>query len=61
MEHMGAEYIGYLSFENSAFCREIYRVLRDRCDNPIHEIGEVDIPMRQIPEQLTGDKCVAKE
>jgi hypothetical protein len=23
MQHMGAEYIGCLSFENSAFCREI--------------------------------------
>jgi hypothetical protein len=42
MEHMGAEYIGYLSFENSAFCREIYRVLRDHCGNPINEIGDVD-------------------
>jgi hypothetical protein len=26
MQHMGAEYIGCLSFENPAFCREIYRV-----------------------------------
>ena len=61
MEHMGAEYIGCLSFENSAFCSEIYRVLRDHCGNPIHEIGEVDITDAPNTDQLTGDKCVAKE
>jgi hypothetical protein len=43
MQHMGAEYIGCLSFENPAFCREIYRVLRDYCGKPIHEIGDTDI------------------
>src|SRR4030095_16617682 len=54
MEHMGAEYIGYLSFENSAFCREIYRVLRDHCGNPINEIGDVDISYAPNTDQLTG-------
>jgi hypothetical protein len=43
MQHMGAEYIGCLSFGNSAFCREISRVLRGYCGNPIHEIGDTDI------------------
>jgi hypothetical protein len=43
MQHMGAEYVGCLSCENSAFCREIYRVLSDHCGNPIDEIGDVDI------------------
>ena len=61
MEHMGAEYIGCLSFENSAFCSEIYRVLRDHCGNPIHEIGEVDITDAANTDQLTGDRCVTKE
>jgi hypothetical protein len=43
MQHMGAEYIGCLSFEDSAFCREIYRVLSGYCGNPIDEIGDIDI------------------
>jgi hypothetical protein len=43
MQYRGAEYIGCLSFENSAFCREISRVLRDHCGNSIHEIGDIDI------------------
>ena len=38
MQHMGAEYIGCLSFEDSAFCREIYRVLSGYCGSPIDEI-----------------------
>jgi hypothetical protein len=40
---MGAEYVGCLSFEDSAFCREIYRVLGNYCGNPIDEIGDVGI------------------
>jgi hypothetical protein len=43
MHHMGAEYIGCLSFGNSAFCREIYGVLSDYRDNSIHDIGDIDI------------------
>ena len=43
MQHMGAEYIGCLSFEDSAFCREIYRVLSGYCGSPIDEIGDIDI------------------
>jgi hypothetical protein len=43
MQHMGAEYIGCLSFENSGFCREIYEVLGEHRGNSIDEIGNVDI------------------
>jgi hypothetical protein len=43
MQHMGAEYISCLSFEDSAFCREIYRVLSGYCGRPIDEIGDIDI------------------
>ena len=43
MQHMGAEYIGCLSFGNSAFCREIYVVLSEYCGNPIYEIGDIDV------------------
>ena len=45
MQHMGAEYIGCLSFGNSAFCREISRVLSEYCGNLIHEIGDMDISL----------------
>jgi hypothetical protein len=40
---MGAGYIGWLSFGSPAFCREIYRVLRESCGNPIFEIGDIEI------------------
>jgi hypothetical protein len=40
---MGAEYIGCLSFGNSAFCREVYIILSDHCGNTIREIGDIDI------------------
>jgi hypothetical protein len=43
MQNMGAEYIGCLSFEDSSFCREIYRVLSGYCGSPIDEIGDIDI------------------
>jgi hypothetical protein len=29
--------------KNSAFCREIYRVLGDYCGNAIHEIDHIDM------------------
>ena len=39
----GAEYIGCLLFENSAFCRKIYEILREYCGNPINEIGDIEL------------------
>ena len=43
MQDMGAEYIGCLLFENSAFCRKIYEILREYCGNPINEIGDIEL------------------
>ena len=43
MQHMEAEYIGCLLFENSDFCRAIYEILREYCGNPIHEIGDIEL------------------
>jgi len=53
MQHMGAEYIACLSFGNSAFCREVYGILRNSCGDPIHEIGDIDISY--APNEL-GDR-----
>ena len=55
MQHMGAEYIGCLSFGDSAFCREISRVLRDQCGRSIDEIGDLDISYTPN-ETLTGGR-----
>jgi hypothetical protein len=52
MQHMGAEYIGCLSFGSPAFCREIYRVLHEYCGNPIHEIGDISY----APNTAAGDR-----
>jgi len=43
MQHMGAEYIGCLLFENSDFCRKIYEILCEYCGNPINEIGDIEL------------------
>jgi hypothetical protein len=43
MEHCGAEYIGALLLSDSAFCREIFRLLVMNCGETIRDIGEIDI------------------
>jgi hypothetical protein len=53
MQHMGAEYIGCLSFQDSAFCSEIYEVLGNYCGNLIHDIGDMEISFAPM-EQITG-------
>ena len=53
MQHMGAEYIGCLSFGNSAFCREVYGILSEHCGNTILEVGDIDIS--HAPNEL-GDR-----
>jgi hypothetical protein len=56
MEHMGAEYIGCLSFGDPAFCREIYRVLREYSGAPIFEIGDIEISYAPNTTLVTGDR-----
>jgi hypothetical protein len=53
IQHMGAEYVGCLRLKNSAFCREIYRVLRESCGNAVHEIGDIDV---SYPQTEAGDR-----
>jgi hypothetical protein len=38
-----SEYIGSLSFDDAAFCREIYDLLKGLYRHSIAEIGELDI------------------
>jgi hypothetical protein len=56
MEHMGAEYIGCLSFGDPAFCRETYRVLREYSGAPIFEIGDIEISYAPNKTLVTGDR-----
>jgi hypothetical protein len=39
----GHEYIGSLLFNDSAFCREIYALLKRHCGKTIAEIGSLDV------------------
>jgi hypothetical protein len=43
MEHCGAEYVGALLLDDSAFCQEIFEVLNQNLGNTIHEIGDIDL------------------
>ena len=55
MQHMGAEYVGCLSFGDSAFSREVFTVLGDHCGKSINEIGNIDISYTPN-EPVTGDR-----
>src|SRR5262245_45428144 len=43
MEHRGAEYIGALLLSDTAFCREIFGLLVQKCGKTIREIGDIDL------------------
>src|SRR5262245_33135020 len=43
MEHCGAEYVGELSLDDPAFCREIFDVLIQNIGKMIQEIGDIDL------------------
>jgi hypothetical protein len=48
MEHCGAEYIGELSLDDPAFCREIFNVLIEHVGETIQEIGETDFSFMPV-------------
>jgi hypothetical protein len=43
IQHNDSEYVGCLSFDDAAFCREIYNLLKGLYRHSILEIGELDI------------------
>ena len=43
IEHEGAEYVGRLLFDDSAFCTEVYKLLLDHRGHSIKEIGGLEI------------------
>jgi hypothetical protein len=43
MEHCGAEYVGALLLDDSAFCQEIFEVLSQNLGNTIQEIGDINL------------------
>ena len=49
IEHEGQEYVGTLLFDDSLFCREVYRQLLEHCGESIHQIGEIDISYPRDP------------
>ena len=43
VEHEGSEYMGCVMFEDSAFCRQIYQLLKDCCGRRIFDLGSLDV------------------
>jgi hypothetical protein len=43
IQYNDSEYMGWLSFDDAAFCREIYNLLKGLYRHSILEIGELDI------------------
>jgi hypothetical protein len=43
MEHRGTEYVGVLLISDTAFCREIFRVLLQNRGKTMQEIGSIDL------------------
>jgi hypothetical protein len=44
IEYQGRRYMGAMGFDSSAFCRQIYTLLRSRIGLSIKEIGDIDLP-----------------
>jgi hypothetical protein len=51
MEHEGQEYVGTLLFEETLFCREIYRLLVEHCGDPIEKIADMDLESYFLPSR----------
>ena len=47
IQYNDSEYMGCLSFDDAAFCREIYHLLKELYRHSILEIGELDISWAQ--------------
>src|SRR5262247_500011 len=43
MEFQGNAYMGTLLFDNAAFCRQIYDLLKNHCSESIKQIGDLDL------------------
>jgi hypothetical protein len=43
IEHNKEHYVGTLSFDDSAFCSQIYALLQHHLDQSIKEIGDLDV------------------
>jgi hypothetical protein len=43
MQHEGFRYMGFLTFDDSPFCHEIYRLLKSNLGKSIKEIGDIDL------------------
>jgi len=44
IEHEGEEYLGALLFDDQFACRRTYKLLLRHRGEPIHKIGEIDLP-----------------
>jgi hypothetical protein len=43
MQYQGSRYMGFLAFDDSTFCRQIYDLLKSKAGLSIKEIGDIDL------------------
>jgi hypothetical protein len=43
MQYQGLRYMGFMSFDDRPFCREIYTLLKSKIGVSIKEIGDIDL------------------
>jgi hypothetical protein len=43
IEHEESQYVGYLLFDDRAFCNQIIKLLQNYCNRPIAEIGSIEV------------------
>jgi hypothetical protein len=44
MQYRGSRYMGFVAFDDSTFCRQIYNLLKSKAGLSIKEIGDIDLP-----------------
>jgi hypothetical protein len=43
MQYQGSRYMGFVAFDDSTFCRQIYGLLKSKAGLSIKEIGDIDL------------------
>jgi len=43
ISHEASEYLGYLLFDDTAFCHQVTEILKGHCNHSIAEIGSLDV------------------
>jgi hypothetical protein len=44
IKFQGLRYMGFIAFDDSTFCDQIFTLLKTHIEHPIQEIGDLDVP-----------------